>query len=42
VLVGQRKELAHGRGADGAQGLEQPLCHGPEQLIGLEVHRGLR
>ncbi len=42
VLVGQREELAHGPGAGFADRLEQPLHHGAEQFVGLQVQRRLR
>jgi hypothetical protein len=38
VLVGQREELAHGRGAGRPQGPEQPGHDAPEQLVRLQVH----
>jgi hypothetical protein len=39
VLVGQREELPHRPGPDLAQGLQEPLGHGVEQFLGLEVQR---
>ena len=40
VLVGQREEPAHRRGAGRPQGREQPGHDAPEQLIRLQVHGG--
>ena len=37
--LARAKNCAHGPGADRAQGLEQPLDHGAEQLVGLQVQR---
>jgi hypothetical protein len=37
MLVGQREELARGRGTGRAQGGEQSGHHAPEQLICLQV-----
>ena len=42
MLVGQGEELAHGLGADLAQGREQPGHHAAEQLVGLQVQGRLR
>jgi hypothetical protein len=39
VPAGQGEELTHVRGAGLAQGLEQPLDHGAEHLVGLQVER---
>jgi len=41
-LVGQGEELTDGLRVDLAHGLEQPLDHATEQLVGLEVQRRLR
>ena len=39
VLASQGEELPDGSGTRLAQGLEQPLHHGAEQLVRLEVER---
>ena len=39
MLAGQGEELADGPRAGLAQGLEQPLDHGAEHLVGLQVQR---